>query len=169
MEDAVVVSLAPLDDQSIRMQLWIVPGFARRPFLGHDSDLLDTTRMLLEVRSFMDDMYVRPFERARRLEASGASIYRALPARLPLETLARTMTPCVTYMILAVTELHRLLGSILSAREIVRYAWQVDLPTTCPGCGMEGTCAIRDLVDTSYDVVCYSCGHADMYERQVTV
>lgn len=168
MEDAVVVSLTPVGPTSIHMHVWVVPGFARRPFQGHDSDLLEATRALLEARACIEDICMRPFQRVRRLEASGASCYRALPASLPLETLARTMTPCVSYMILAVAELHRMMGWMMSAREIVRYAWHVDLPASCPGCGAAGTCTIRALVEMSYDVVCYTCGRSDQYERQVT-
>jgi hypothetical protein len=151
MSDAVVVTMIPGSTQT-SVHLWVVPAFARRGLCYDDVDILNALRVMLTIKVVLYNAIELPYKRMKRLEASGASCYVALPA-YPPSFWGHNARPCVLYTLLAAGRMRTWLEDVLTLPQLFRLMWNVIVPERCPRCDDADFWAL----ESEHTALCYGC------------
>ena len=157
MRDYVIVLLrrCPHHPDQVRAELHCIPAFLRFPLLGNDDEVLEATRSMLVLKGVVD-AEAREFAAIKRLEASGATSFIALPKqRGILCHLGKLMHPWVAYSTFALTQLRFVTDHRYSLADLVTTLYGIVVPHECPACHDAMSWAVL-RADTA---VCVSCGY----------
>lgn len=151
MPDAVVATVIP-QGTGVHLSLWVVPEFARRGLNYDDTDILEALRAMLTIKSMLYNALERPYKRIKRLEASGASCYVALPSATPTFW-GSNACPCVFYTLLAAGRMRTWMGDILVVPQLFYLLWHVIVPERCPRCDDDEFWTLEN----EHTALCYGC------------
>jgi len=160
--DVVVLVMTRLNhwEEGYRVRLHVIPAFARAPlaWVG-DEDILEATRLFLMFTPVLEDAIRSPYANVKRLEATGATCYMALPRTSPCGML-RAFEPASLYTFACASRYAMLLD--LRPRDLFPFLWHVVVPDACARCGGEDTWALS----APFQTVCQGCGYSECLSDQ---
>ena len=146
--DIVLMTLTPCrENNKVKVLFWIVPSFVRRGMCYDDLDILNAVRVMLTIKSVVNDDLQRQYRKRKRFDTSGA-----LPRQCP-SFWGPNAQPCTLYTLLASGRLRASLGDLVSMPEIFSLVWNVIVPERCPRCDEVDIWALL----SERTALCYGC------------